>query len=445
MKRIKNILAALALLALGAPAFASQWTWGGYLINEPTLSYSTTPVVDTVNVSQGKGPIDTLAMQATYVVASTFSKTFDDGTPATGTLTVLSTSTLTAARGTNTIQVVSNTFATGAAFTLLGKSYAVNDPNSWARGTTTTNTATSISSLVDAIPGFDASVSSTTVTISCASSGTYCNSIALTDNTASLTIGGATFSGGANNLVVGLGGFTVTAGTNFTPVSTTSGTAAAILTAFGANANIVAIATSSRSNNVIYSTAVTAGTAGNSLAFFSNSSSVTVSGLSGGTASDINTTASSINVPSHGISGGTAVLFTVTAGAAPGTLAANTTYYAIAVDANNLKLASSQNNALAGTAVAITTQTQAGGGTFALKTLPFSGTAGFKWQSSNDGTNYYDLSTTSATITSSNTSATTLMWDGPIYYRYLRLNFSGPSQGGVNLKVIGNGKSGGTQ
>lgn len=441
MKRLIKTLAGGLLLALtGAKASASSWVYGDYLLNDPTLSYSTTPVLDTETLQ--KGPIDNLAMQAIYSTSTVGALTFTDGTAAYGHFVVVSTANLTSAMGTNTLVVVSTAMPATAAITLRNKTYTMNASGSWSLGTTSTNTAASIAALFAGIPGFTSSRLNSTVTVACASSGTFCNSIGLSVNTASMTVGGATFSGGADNLVVGLGGYVVTAGTDFTPVSTATGTASAIRAALNANASIVALATNTVANAVVYSTAIAAGTAGNSITMFSNSSSVTVTGatLSGGVASAINTSNSSIRIPSHGISTGFAVLFsTVSNSVAPTGLTNQTTYYAIVVDANNIKLATSSANALAGTAVSITGQVAAGGGSFSLTPLAFSGTASFKWQSSNDGTNFYDLPLDPVAIVST-TTATNVMWDGPINYRYLRFNFTGPTTGGVNIKVKGNGK-----
>lgn len=440
-KLIKFLAVVLPLTFISVKASSSTWTYGDYLINDPTLAYATSPVLDTENISAGKGPIDNLSMQVTYATATISAFTFIDGTPSAGTFTVLSTSTLTAARGTNTITVTTQTVPASASITLQGTVYTANAPNGWPIGTNSTTTAANIQAKFNSVPGFTASVSSNVVTLSCASSGTLCNSIGLSVNTTTLLAGAALFNGGANNLVVGFGGFTVTAGTDFTPVSTASGTASAISAAFGANASLAAIAGSTwATNGVVYSTMVTAGTAGNSITMFTNSSSVTASGFSGGTASSINTSASSIRLPTHGISTGYPLLYTKTAGTSPGTLTANTTYFAVVVDANNIKLASSSSNALAGTTVGITTQTVAGGGTFVLTPPAWSGSAGFYWQSSNDNTNFFTISISSVTISSS-TAQTTTMWDGTINYRYLRFVYNGPTFGGVNIKVKGNGKS----
>ena len=63
--------------------------------------------------------------------------------------------------------------------------------------------------------------------------------------------------------------------------------------------------------------------------------------------------------------------------------------------------------------------------------------ASAKWQYSNDGTNYIDVPTVASIFVSSATSSTFAGWDFGVYdYRYLRLNVTGPTQGGIALKAM---------
>ena len=70
---------------------------------------------------------------------------------------------------------------------------------------------------------------------------------------------------------------------------------------------------------------------------------------------DVDVTANSILETAHGYTTGVKGALTNSGGALPGGLSA-TDYYLIVVDVNNYKFATSQNNALAGTAVDITDQ-----------------------------------------------------------------------------------------
>lgn len=93
-----------------------------------------------------------------------------------------------------------------------------------------------------------------------------------------------------------------------------------------------------------------------------------------------------ITISSHGYMTGLA--FTLTSsGTLPGGLALATPYYAIVVDANTIKVASSLANAKVGTAVDITSA--AGGGTHTVNVTALAGGT-LKLQKSIDGVNWYD-------------------------------------------------------
>lgn len=121
-----------------------------------------------------------------------------------------------------------------------------------------------------------------------------------------------------------------------------------------------------------------------------------------------------IAISSHGFLTGLKVQLTNSGGALPTGLSAATDYYVIRVDANNIKLASSRANAVAGTAVDITAA--AGGGTHTVTAVStIAGT--IKLQGSLDDSTYFDLSGSSQSIS----GAGTYMWnvDGA-YYKYIR-------------------------
>lgn len=320
-------LCALGLLAAARPARADVAEYDAELINNPTLSYSTTAVLDASR-------IDTLAMQTVYSSATISAFSLDDGRKATGTITVVSTQTLTSAR-------------------------------------------------------------------------------------------------------IGVNGCSFTQGQEWTAVSTASGTAKAISDALAASTCLSGVVVSTWSSNVVYTTAAAIGTAGNSIALFSNTSSITVSGatLSNGDDSSFSVSNDDVTTSAaHGISTGFPMYLTTLTGTAPTGLTSGTTYYAIVTTPVKFKLASSSNNALAGTAVNITALT--GSGTFSLTPTAFAGTYSWKWQASNDRTNWYDLPVSSTTYSAPGTD----LLDGAIDYKYLRLNIVAGSGGGMNLKAVGFGK-----
>lgn len=110
---------------------------------------------------------------------------------------------------------------------------------------------------------------------------------------------------------------------------------------------------------------------------------------------DVDVTANTIAKTAHGWATGRKVAATNAGGTLPGGLSA-TDYYVIAFDADHIKLASSANNAIAGTPVDITSA--AGGGTHTLTPAALS-TASVKLQYSIDGTNWTDIANSSQNIT----------------------------------------------
>lgn len=239
---------------------------------------------------------------------------------------------------------------------------------------------------------------------------------------------------------IAVNGCVLDQGSEWTAVSTASGTAKAISDAIVANNCLTGVVVSTWASGVVYTTASAIGTAGNSITLFSNTSSITVSGatLSNGAASNFATATDDVTLTAAtGMSTGTPLLFVTVTGTIPTGLTTATTYYAIVTANNKFKFASSSANALAGTAIDITALT--GSGTFTATLTAMAGTPSFKWQSSNDNANWVDLSVSSVTFATPYT-ASTAMWDGSINYKYLRLNYVAGTGGGVNLRCLGFGK-----
>lgn len=114
----------------------------------------------------------------------------------------------------------------------------------------------------------------------------------------------------------------------------------------------------------------------------------------------VDTSADTATITAHGFNTGLAGQLT-TSGGLPAGLATSTTYYLIVVNANTVKFASSAANALAGTAIDLTTQ-GTGNDTFTPTAL----SVVVKLQVSDDDVdaNYTDLSGATATVTTSGTS-----------------------------------------
>jgi hypothetical protein len=72
-------------------------------------------------------------------------------------------------------------------------------------------------------------------------------------------------------------------------------------------------------------------------------------------ATAVNITTETINLTSHGLGNGKAVVYNRNGGTTIGNLTSGVTYYAIKVDSNNIKLATTYTNAIAGSAINLST------------------------------------------------------------------------------------------
>lgn len=236
-----------------------------------------------------------------------------------------------------------------------------------------------------------------------------------------------------------INGCVLDAGDNFTPVSTTSGTAKAISDAMMASPCFSGILISTWTTNIVRATATTVGSTPNSWSTYVNVSSYTLTAFSNGDEPSVSVADDEITLSAaHGVSTGYPMYLGVTAGSAPTGLASGTTYYAIVTANNKFKLASTSTGSLAGTAVNITALT--GSGTFTLTPTAFAGSWGLSWQSSNDNLNWYTLPNASSVTFATPWTATNTMWDSEIIFKYIRLVITAGSGGGLNLKVRGYGK-----
>ncbi len=271
-------------------------------------------------------------------------------------------------------------------------------------------------------------------------------------NYASTTFASKTFTDGAQStgsvtvvstvalsgVTLNIGGITVTAGTSFPVVNSLSDTAANLAQAINASTcPLSSILSAEAIGSVVYTTSTYVG--GNYSMATSNSNKLSVSGanMTGGKGAYYSAADDTIQIAAHGFTTALPVLYTE--GAAIGGLTDQTTYYVIPVDSGNIKLAATSTGAVAGLAVNITTQrAQTSANTYILAPLDMGASnASAKWQYSNDGTNYLDVPDVASILVSSATSSTFAGWDFGAYdYRYLRLNVTGPTQGGILLKAV---------
>lgn len=427
---------ASGLLALAMVARAGVIIYDAALVNETALAYNNTYAIDL----QSRG-INGVSAQATYSSATIPSVTFQDGTQAKGSFTVANYAALVSARASNKITVVTNTGLTRAAVVLPG--FVFREGLDWKAGSTTANTAISIAAALSKVPYLSVSRVGSVI-FTTAPAGSYYNSTKMQSSTpTALTVNTPFFVGGQDNAVVKINGVSLIQGVDFTAATSNAATATSLKNGINAKAALNTVLSAGVSGALVTSTATKNGTAYNFALVSSSPSALSASGaaMTGGTNAADTLGSATIHIASHGLTKALPVLYSAAGGGVIGGLTNQTTYYAIAVDANNIKLATSKVNAVAGTGIVVTsTSTQLVAHTFTLAPLAITGTPSFKWQVSNDNSSWDDLAVSSVTVSSySNPPATTIWAFGPIGTRYLRLNVVAPTTGGLylNVRLIG--------
>jgi len=377
-----------------------------------------------------------VTVQAVYSDGTPSTSSITDGAYSSATITVANYSFLNGQASSATITLVTgkNTSAalTGAYVTINGRKY--NEGSDWSRGFSSTNTMASMASAIDAHPKYAASVSSNVITVAAVSSGTFANSWTIASSTeAAISLSSTSFLTGQEFGYLTINHVTLTETTDWDAETSSDTTATNIHTAINNDSTLNAITSASIQDlGVIRLRSLVPGVAQYAI---STSSGFTTSFpyLRHGLASDVNITTDRISETSHGFSTGLPVRFDTTSGTAPSGLTSGTTYYAIRVNADSYQLSDTSTGAVAGLDIDITSLT--GGGGFdviplALVTNP--NTACFKWQASNDNTNFSDLAVSSVTYT----AAGNTLWDLTSYpYRYLKIVFTAPAAGGLDLDV----------
>lgn len=287
----KKILLSLTLIALAASVAKSSGGlvfWGNLFSGQIAADSTAIGIdMDAPTTSQGQ-PTQINFVSASVVYSSvTFSSSvFDDGRAATGTITVGSTSDLSARAATNYITVASQSALAAQKATdritvvsvagLTGAQLIVNGTmlratRDWTIADTATGTAVNIKNVLDSFPGIDASTAGAVVFTTASVAGLAGNSFTMTSSTpAALTVLSANFTGGRenglSNAYLTVNGTQYLQGTLWKAMDTSSGTATSIASMLS---NITGIAASAVSN-VVYATATTVGTAGNSFTLTSS-------------------------------------------------------------------------------------------------------------------------------------------------------------------------------
>lgn len=435
----KKILGTLAAVALGVLAFglvrAATFPLTGYIANETGLTYNNTYSVDIV-----ANAINQMSAQAVYSSATFSNATFGDGSESTGSVTVVTPSALSTATATDRITVVSTNGLTGATLQIASK--ILQEGVDWKRQATASGTASNLRSAINSqVPGVTASAVGAIIYTTATVYGTLPNSYILSSSTpTALSVLTPTFKGGQDNAILAIGGQQLRQGIDW-HVGTTSATAAtSIASAINGNAllslYITAIA-NSPTNGIIALTSKFTGLNAN----FALQSSTPAAlaplhpSMIGGVNSAYALGSGVINLPSHGLTLALPVLYSGTP--VIGGLVSQTTYYAIPVDANSIKLGATSSGAVAGNFITITSSnSQTTAHVYTLAPLAIAGTPSFKWQASNDNSNWIDLAVSSVTLSSYNNPPATTGWDfGVINYHYVRVNVVAPTQGGILFRV----------
>ncbi len=444
MKKIfKGLLLALFLASPGILKAGGSIKEGNVIV-KPAQGIDFTQSVDVSDV-------DFLSMQAIYSDGTPVSHGTTGGSRSTGTITVSNFASLIAAKAQVTIRVSSNGPAalTGAILNINGALFR--EGIDWTIGASTLATAQSISIAINRNSGFQSThtlTASAIITASAAVAGSAFNAYTITSSTpTAIILGAATLTGGQDNAVIQFPtlGVTMTQGTDWNASASNAVTALNISTSINNNAILSPLIISSRPavSSIIYASATFNGNFNYPISV-STPSALTVSGfgLIGGTDAEISSSTDRITHTNHLLTTGLAVLLSTNTGsAAPGGLTINTTYFAIYVDPNIYKLATTTTNAAAGTAIDITSlPVTVSSYTITPTPLVTAAGNGFFWQASNDNTNFSSL--TSATISSvTYSTAGNTIWDFQRFgYKYLRAVFTGPTRGAIALTVKQYGK-----
>lgn len=438
MKKI--MWCAAGVLALAAAAWASAVVFSGFIVNQPALAYNSTYALDLKTAGRNGRSIDTLAAQAVYSSTTFSNATFTDGGLSVNHLTVSDNTGLVAVAATDQITVASTSSLKNAIVIVKGKQ--LRQGYDWFVGTGTATTAVSLASVINKITGIQASAAGGVVYATATVAGTAANAYAVTKISASnLTIAHATFTGGVDNAYVTLNGVTLTQGTDWTRASTSSGTAKAISNAIMATSALSTIFHSTWTSAVVYATSTAVGTNAYACVGFPSANLVWAAAVfTSGSDAAWTLNSATIHKVGHGLYTAVPVLYSTGTLAISG-LTNQTTYYAYRIDADNFKLATSTTNAVAGTGIVLASTSTAGPHTYTLAPLAITGTFSFKWQASDDGTNWTDMSVSSVTFPSPYTAGSTL-WDfGAVGHRYVRVNVAAGTTGAMNLQVSGTGRN----
>jgi len=200
----KLILAALMLSLL--PIFGRAVTTSSTFTNQAVNA------VWTVDL-QSLG-INSISAQATYSSATIASKTFTDGAPSAGVITVGSVSGLAAAAATDVITITSTSGIAGAY--VIAPGFQLQCGADWSAGPTVSSAATSLAAALNASKRFTAVAVAGVITITANTSGAWANSIPFASSNANIVVTSPLMTGGVDAAVVTVHGVKFVAGKDWT-------------------------------------------------------------------------------------------------------------------------------------------------------------------------------------------------------------------------------------
>lgn len=433
MKKLSKLVAGFTLAAsvLAAAVAVLHAAASVTLTNESALAYSKNYVLDTNAYS-----FKTVAAQVTYGTATLAASSFGNGATSSGTITVADNTALSSASAVGQIFVASTGSLANATVYLPGQSFT--EGVDFAMAGTSTGTAVLLSTAISnrSIPWLSSvSVDAGSITLTAVFGSRYnYPAVQITsDDSTDLVL--TQFTGGQDNAVLNVNGRTFTQGAAWSVGASSAATADSIVTALNADSVLSTLLTAtSTASGVVTLTSLGNGALSNYAMSTSTPAALAPNSatMTGGVDAAFTLNAAPIALPNNVFTLALPVLFTVGSGTAPGGLVAGTTYFAIPGSGNEVSFATTSARALSNQPLLITSSsTQTTANSFTFTPLPFTGTAGFEWEVSNDGINF-DVLTGVSSVTFTGSGVAT--WNfGTLGFRYLELSFSSQTAGGAVL------------
>jgi hypothetical protein len=447
-KMRKAILLLALITGLSPKASAAQTVSGA----ETIITKATQAV--SFNGDLDVGGFERFSIQVDFSSAPSATAGITDGAYSSATIAVVSTQAFRGFSSSVTITVV-NSFNMGlTSITINGHSFI--EGTDWNRyAFSSTVTAQRLATVInDYNSEYQANASSNVVLVQANSTGTLANAwtIRSSSRTALILSGGAaggvgtvnesstTFHGGQAAGYFSIAGITLTEGTDFNAITSTDTTAYNIVAAIAANTSLSALLRSTHSafgkftviatTSGVYDYPISVSTTAALAPDYSRYQ------LSGGSATEVDVDTNTFYEPNHSFATGQAVLYSTTSNTSIiFGLTFGTTYYAIRYDDNKFRVATSSPNAMLGVSVDVSSVAGRGGFTFAPLAYANQGGTGFLWQGSNDGLSWSNLPLTAdrSSFTYTQYGSTTIPFIS-YPFRWLRMKFTPPATGGMNLR-----------